>query len=152
MGYDIASLKPTFITGDDYKMFWGKDLKEILPNGTNEAYKVDLFLFRRELEIKDVIDEKTFRRFDWDKLNDLQLKYMKLALLYQAEYVIRNGELSTDSGYDTVSGVKTPAGKVEDMVICPEARKMLQNGGLWNMQIKNHIRYGGYGNGGGGLY
>ena len=76
------------------------------------------------------------------EFNELQTEAIKQAILWQTYYVIQNGELFNDSGYDIEKGII--ATDLEDIVISPRALDKLINSGLLNRSLGSDIRYGNF--------
>lgn len=140
MSFDLTQIQPVFITADDYKKYWGVDLIEIF----DTLDGADAFLFRTQTRLKAFINARTFRRFEWDKLSKFQEQCFCLALLEQAHYVIRNGDIASDSGYDVDRGVLLEPALRRELTLCDIAKDFLINCGLWSQQIKPRKRFGGF--------
>ena len=62
-------------------------------------------------------------------------EHYKKALLEQAIYIWRNGDMSVDSGYDLESGEKISRGKIKQISIASNTIDHLRMCGLWNRTI-----------------
>jgi hypothetical protein len=125
-------------------MYFSEDLVALFQGTENPSRAANIFLFRVEQELKAHVDTETFRNFDWDRLSDYQQKMLKLALLEQAHYILRNGDISSDSGYDPEKGIIVDIDTLDYISISRSAIRYLQTGGLWSMKIKPRPRTGGF--------
>ena len=66
---------------------------------------------------------------------------LQYAILNQAMYVYRNGDISLDSGYDPDKGIVAPREKLAALEITPAAINYLKVSGLLNKTIKNRRRF-----------
>jgi hypothetical protein len=106
----------------------------------NESNKVDLFLMYIEDTMLDRVDATGFRIYDYNHLTPYQKEQLQRALIYQTDYIIRNGDLFTDSGYDVDKGFIADYSKIQQIALCRPAIDALLNSGIYNHKIKNRIR------------
>lgn len=135
-------LKTKYITADDFKMYFGIDLEAELKTNDNPSDEVNAFLLRIENRMCAFINANFYKNVDIDfkKFTDYQKEHYKLALLEQANYVLTQGDISVDSGYDVESGIKASREDLVKISISPNARNELILCGLWNRKIKNRGR------------
>ena len=139
--------KTRYITADEFKQYFGIDLQIELPNGDNESGKVAAYLARIENRLEAWINANYFynvTRF-WETLNNNQKEQYKYALLEQAYYVLRMGDISVDSGYDKERGIIAGRSTINELSVAPNAMLHLENGGFLNTRI---VKRGGYYQGG----
>lgn len=134
-------IEPKFVKPDDFYNYTGKNLYELLNCDENESNKADLFLLKIEDSLLCRIDSTSFRLTDWDNLSSYQLECLQKAIIYQAEYIIRNSDLFTDSGYDMERGFIADPDKLQKAAICPISKDLLLNCGIINHVIHNRKRY-----------
>lgn len=134
------NFEPKFVTVDDFKNYWGKDLRSMLKDEDNPSNGPSAFLARTESEMKRYIDHNTFRRFRYEDLRGEQLDAFREAILLQAMYKIRNGEIGMDSGYDIEHGIVAKRSELVEITLCQDAINVLSNAGLWNLVMKNRPR------------
>lgn len=134
-------MEPEFITADDFENYWGLNLREKLKNNSNPSNKVNIFLKRIEIRVKNWIDANTFRVTPWEELTEFQLEHFSIALLEQAMYVYRNSDTALDSGYDPDKGFLIGAEKINNIEICEPTKRELKLAGLYNLNILNRNRY-----------
>lgn len=132
---------PQFITVDDFLAYWGFDLNDKLKGNDNSSNKVNVFLYRVEQRLMQWIDANTFRLLNYDNLTPYQLNQFKLALLEQAMYMWKNGDLGMDSGYDPERGKIVDRNDLTVLSICEPALNCIKNAGLYNQKIQNRKRY-----------
>lgn len=132
-----------FVTPDDFKNYWGIDLNATLKdNGTEvDSNKADAFLMRVEDRLESWIDANCFRTYRWEELRDNKKEAMQKAILIQAYYVFRNGDISTDSGYDPQRGPIIRKADLQSIEICDEAVDVLKAAGLYSRRVANRRRY-----------
>ncbi len=132
-----------FVTPDDYTNFFGQNLNAMLKIKDNTSNVANIFLMHTEDKILNRIDATSFRTNRWEveDLSDLQLENLQKAILYQAEYMIRNGDIFSDSGYDLEKGEVISIEKLQKIAICRTSIDLLKNCGLFNQVIKNRRRY-----------
>lgn len=130
-----------FVKPDDYFNFFGDNLYKKMMVKDNESNRVDLFLMYVEEAIMTNLDTLSFRLDKWDNLTPLQKECMQKAVLFQANYILRNGDMFSDSGYDPERGFVADPAKIQNAAICDLAKKELVKCGLWNHVILNRRRY-----------
>ncbi len=132
-----------FVTPDDYTNFFGQNLNAMLKIKNNTSNVANIFLMHTEDKILNRIDATSFRTNRWEveDLSELQLENLQKAILYQAEYMIRNSDIFSDSGYDLEKGEVISIEKLQKIAICRTSIDLLKNCGLFNQVIKNRRRY-----------
>ena len=133
--------EPRFVKESDYNNYTGKNLKSILDPNSELQNACNLFLLQIENRLMTKVDNMSFRIRSWDNLTPLQKEKMQLAIIEQAEYTLRNGDLFTDSGYDLEKGEIIPSEKLRQIEICGMALEYLQSCGLLNKNVKYRVRY-----------
>jgi hypothetical protein len=135
--------KPKFVEQSDYFNYFGVNLNEALRVQDNESNLPNLFLMQVEDKLLARIDATSFRIYNWDRnrLTPFQLENLQKAILYQAEYMIRNSDLFSDSGYDLERGQIISGEKLQSIAICRTSIDLLKNCGLFNQVIVNRHRY-----------
>ena len=133
--------KPRFVTKDDFFNYTTIDLDDALNVKDKSSNLANLFLMRTEDRLINFIDAETYRIFSWDSLNARQKENLQKAIIEQAEYILRNSDLFTDSGYDPEKGIITDSSKLYEISICKTAINYLKNAGLYNKVIINRRRF-----------
>lgn len=131
---------PRFITIDEFDNYWGANLREMLRDSANPSNQADLFLARVENRLMSYIDNNTFRRYRYEDLRGGQLAAFKEAIILQAMYVYKNGDIGMDSGYDAEHGTLVKRTELVEISVCQDAIDILSNAGLWNLAMKNKPR------------
>lgn len=123
-------LQTKYITPDEFKEYFGIDLSVELGSDISALR----FLKRLEDRIATYCDSKFNANIEWKypHFTDYQKQRYKLALLEQAIYVFKNGDISVDSGYDQDKGI---IAKTENLIIAPNCRDNLRLCGIWNRNI-----------------
>lgn len=131
---------PRFVTIDEFDNYWAMNLRNMLRGGANESNSADRFLARVERRLMSFIDNNTFRRYKYEELKGHQLSAFKEAIIVQAMYVYKNGDLGMESGFDTEKGFVAKRNELVEITLCQDAIDILSNAGLWNMVMKNRPR------------
>lgn len=131
-----------YITPDEFREYTGVDLEEELRDTSNPSDKVAAFLRRIEDRMEVFLNANFFKRVSdvWPCMTDFQKQHYKLALIEQAYYVFKNGDISTDSGYDPDKGVVASKHSRAEITLAPNAIDHLRMTGLWS----GHIGRGGF--------
>ena len=122
-----------YITLDDFKNYFQIDLVTQLGG---EVHALG-FLKRIEDRMESYINANFYKLIgkEYMEFSDFQKEHYKLALLEQAIYIFKNGDISVDSGYDPEQGVKIERSKLHILLIADNARMHLIECGLWNRHI-----------------
>lgn len=138
----IKKLQPKFVTVDDYNNYWGENLREILRSyGGNDSYDAERFLARVEIKLMNWIDNRTFRRIRYCDLNPRQLLNFQYALIEQAKYMLKNGDIGLDSGYNPETLQTADSQALEMLRVGNTVIEFLSNAGLFNLTVKDLPRY-----------
>lgn len=132
--------EPKFITVDDFNNYWSEDLRDKLKNDANPSNAPERFLSRVERKLMAYIDNNTFRRYRYEELEGAQLDAFREALVLQAMYMWKNGDIGMDSGYDSERGVVAGRAELIALTVCQDAIDVLSNAGLFNLVMKNRPR------------
>lgn len=137
-------LQTKYITADDFFQYFGIDLGAKLKGDANPSDKANSFLLRIENDIASWLDYTFFQDVDsrWPEFTDTQKEEYQLALLEQAMYVFRNGDIGVDSGYEPDEGIKVSKKEIKDIMIAPKAEMHLNKAGLCSRYLEG---YGGRG-------
>lgn len=134
--------QPKFVTVDEFYNYWGKDLRALLSGSSeNSSKEAETFLARVEDRLMNWIDNNTFRRIRYEDLRDERLENFKKAILTQAMYIWRNGDLGLDSGYNAETGKVIERKDLVELEVCQAAINYLSNAGLFNLVMKPRGRY-----------
>ena len=132
---------PRFVTKDDFFNYTNQDLDDMLQVRGKSSNLSNLFLLRVEDRLMSYVDAETYRLYAWDNLTDRQKELFQKAIIEQAEYILRNSDLFTDSGYDPDKGVIIDSQKLYNIMICRTAINYLKNAGLYNKIVINRLRF-----------
>lgn len=130
-----------FISVDDYYNYTGKYLQKILQPNENNSNTADLFLMQIEDRVLAKIDEMSFRVTDFNELTAYQKENLQKAIIEECEYIMRNSDIFTDSGYDLERGEIISKEKLKNLELCNIAETYLRNCGLLNQKIGNRKRW-----------
>lgn len=132
-------MKEIYPSIEDFKMFSGVDLEETF-FGSEGA---EAFVYRVISRLQAWL--RSISNFDVEypkrPLTQYQLAEWKLACMEQLAYVLKNGEVQTDSGYDPVQMRAINEVRIQGTDISRMALLHLKNGGFLN----NSLHRGGFG-------
>ena len=135
------NLLTRYITADEFEEYFGINLEKELRDTSNPSNKVDSFLKRVANRMETYLNANFFRRVtdEYPKFSNFQKEHYKLALLEQAYYTFKNGDIYADSGYDPDKGIIANKKELNGLVIAPAARDHLRMTGLWSRHIGNYF-------------
>lgn len=137
--------KARFVTPDDFLNYSGIDLRSNMrSSGTpNDSSEADRFLFRMETDFLSHVEEISFWNYDWDTIvyHPDNLYWLKIALLKQALYVYRGGDLSTDNGYDPQRGPIDNLDDINTRIFSSVALEIMHSHSLFSRSVKNMRRF-----------
>ncbi len=130
-------MQTKYITTDEFLEYSGIDLKARLRADDNPSNTALAFLKRIEVRMQAFVEANFHRDIDilFPSLTDHQKQCYKYALMEQAIYILRNGDISTDSGYDPHEGPKDSIGNLRGRSIAPNAKEQLMLAGIWSRKI-----------------
>lgn len=137
-------LKTKYITEEDFKDFFGIDLASSFKEDDNPSNQVDAFLRRIEIRIEAYLNANFYRNIEseFPEFTNYQKEHFRYALLEQAMYVLKNGDISVDSGYDQDEGIKATRTQLRELSISQNCKEQLILCGLWCRKINTRARSG----------
>lgn len=132
---------PRFVTPTDFNNYTGKILEEILDVDVNNENYANLFLMRIEDRLLTRINVIGFQLYEYTNLSDFQKENLQKAIIEQADYILRNSDIFTDSGYELDKGKIISSSELYNIEICRIAKDYLLECGLLNYNIKNRRRF-----------
>lgn len=135
-----------YITADEFREYTGIDLEEELKGESNPSNKVNAFLKRIEDRMEVYLNAHFFKNINalYPCFTDEQKYHYKLALIEQAYYVFKNGDISTDSGYDQDRGIIASKHARTEITLAPNAIDHLRMTGLWSGHIGTEGFFGAF--------
>lgn len=135
------NLQTRYISADEFKEYHGIDLNLELKDTDNPSNKVNAFLKRTAILLEGYMNSKFFRNIgdEYPKFSDYQKEHYKIALLEQAYYRFKNGDIYSDSGYDPEKGIIANKKELEGLIIAPAAKDQLRLTGLWSRHIGSNL-------------
>lgn len=126
-----------YITADEFRDYTGIDLEAELKDTSNPSNKVNAFLLRIENRMEAFLNAHFFKRVtdEYPNFTDFQKKHYKLALIEQAYYVFKNGDIASDSGYDPDRGIIASKHARTEITLAPSTIDHLKLTGLWSGKI-----------------
>lgn len=139
-------LQTRYITADEFLQYTGINLREELNDTSNGSDKVNAFLKRTEDRMEAFLNAKFFKNVSdlYPEFSEFQKKHYKLALLEQAYYVFKNGDISSDSGYNQETLEIANQRKLRALAVAPNAIDHLRLTGLWSGFIGGNGLFGPY--------
>lgn len=127
-----------YVTKDEFLAYSGINLDMRLKDDDNPSDKANSFLYRIERRMDTFLNANFYRNIDleYPQFTDYQKEHYKQALMEQAIYILRNGDISTDSGYDPEGGFVAGADRLKHATIAPNAKEELMLCGLWCRKIR----------------
>lgn len=143
-----------YITPEDFKNYYGMDLRSMLKINDNESFQAETFIQLVTDHLMTWVDTTTFRNFRWDCLTEYQMYHWKHALLAQTYYTYKEGAkaLGLSSGADDEKGKIFDLNFIASVEVCQAAIRSLMAGGIMNMNVKNRRRSTSWLNGGAAGY
>ncbi len=125
----------TLVTNEDYLQFAGIDLNAELTSivnndvGDNPAPR---FIWG----VEDWCKEHLKLNYSWDGelVTEHQVNQFKKGVLYQIQWILKNGNISNDSGYNMSTGVVVPIETLEKIGLAPNAYRSFRLGGMANIR------------------
>ena len=133
----MEPLQTKYITSDEFREYTGIDLYAELKDTSNASDKVVAFLKRIEDRMEVYLNAHFFKVVSdcWPTFTNEQKYHYKLALIEQAYYVFKNGDISTDSGYEPDKGIIVSKHARTEITLAPNAIDHLRMTGLWSGHI-----------------
>lgn len=138
-------IKSKYLSADEFYEMSGIDLNAVLKDDFNPSTKADRFIIDRENELETFVlanYHKSVKKFWECKTNDFQKEHFKRAIMYQCKYVLINGDIANDSGFDFDEGVKAKQvdlytksisrQAIDELRICGLANRTISFGSLFN--------------------
>ena len=132
-------IKTQYITPDDFKQYFGIDLAARLKGDANPSDKANAFIKRVEDQMEVYLNSTFFKNIniEWSHFSDFQKEHYRLALLEQAYYIFKNGDIARDSGYEPDEGLKISTHEKREIMLSEIAKQHLEMTGLWTRNIRS---------------
>lgn len=124
----------TLVTNDDYLRFAGIDLnselESLIVNDTSDS-PAPRFIWGVEEWCKDHL----MLNYSWNGvfLTNHQIEFFKKGVMFQIQYILRNGNISNDSGYNMSTGAVVPREVLDKIGISSNAFMCFRRGGMANI-------------------
>lgn len=131
-------LQTKYITLDEFDEYFPEKAPIRVALGNEE--KASAFLKRIEDRMELFINSNFNRNIDkeYPVFTENMKDHYKKALLEQSIYILRNGDISVDSGYDMEKGEIMNNGRMKKLYLAPNAYDHLRMCGLTNRQLLNN--------------
>lgn len=125
-----------YVSLDEFKQYSGYDLEQMLGEGAIP------FVNRTEIRLEAFLEARLFQKVSqlYPTFSDYQKVCYKYAIMEQMIYIIVNGDISVDAGYDIDSLKLINNEQKLKKVIAPNAIDQLMNCGLWTLKMRNYGR------------
>lgn len=136
-------IKTKYITADEFKEYSGIDLALELKPDDNPSNQIDAFISRVEGWLERYVNANYYRDVaeEFKQFTDYQKSTYKIGIMEQIIYNLRNGDISTDSGYDD-NGIHAKRPEIKELALAPNTKDCLVLCGLLTRKIKNRARGG----------
>ena len=133
-------IETKYITTDEFKEYFGIDLASELNDDDNPSNKAVAFLKRVEDRIETFLNANFYRNIDLEyiRFSSYQKQHFKRALLEQAIYIYKNGDISVDSGFDPEKGEIASRKTLKNLSIAENCKQELILCGLWCRKIRGY--------------
>lgn len=130
----ISRIYETLVTKEDYLQFSRIDLDvELASQAIDDVGDNPASCFIKGIE--DWCKLKlSIPPYCWDGKfkTEHQLNQFKNGVMYQISYVLKNGTINNDSGYNMAAGTLVPRTELEKIGMSPDARDCFRYAGLMN--------------------
>lgn len=128
-----------YVHPEDYIALFNVDLNDILPDGANPSNKAEIFLGMCEDVVTNFINSNFAYTVEgqYPTFSDFQKEHWKKAILWEAHYLLKNGELHNRSGFEEGRGFIATQEQINDAICAPETKQNLVQCGLWNTHISS---------------
>lgn len=128
------AIQTRYITLDEFaEYFVDTDLRTQL--GTDESALAFMRRIEDRMETFLAVNFHQYIDREFARFTDYQKRHYKRALLEQAIYIFRNGDITVDSGYDLDRGVIADINTLNKIAIAPNAKQELMLCGLWDRNL-----------------
>lgn len=127
------------VSKDEYFNRFGENLDLLLFGYDNPSNAAILFLE----EVQDTLDTYISANFNiptkliFKNMTDFEKTCYKEAVLEQAKYVMTNGDLLNDTGYDNRAGIVANKATINKIAISSKAKNKLIECGIWTRRLNN---------------
>ncbi len=129
-----------FVTRDDYRNFAGIDLELELKDNDDTSNKVNIFISKIEDWCEAYVQYHSAQKINFATLLPEQIEHWKKGILHQIEYVLRNSDISNDSGYNIESGPIIDMNYLERLSLSQNAKMEFHLAGVYTRKIRS--KYG----------
>lgn len=123
------------VTNADYMESTGIDLNQeltaVIVNDVGDD-PADRFIYGVEEWCKSYLQDRY--TFDGTINDGNQTERFKKGVIYQIQYIIRNGNISNDSGFISATGTIIPRSVLEEIGMAPNALREFRLGGMANIR------------------
>lgn len=134
-------IKTRFINCDDVQIYFGVDLRSKFSESGNPNESATAFIMRLEDRMEAFVEGNFHRKVYYDQMSDYQKECWRKALLEQAIYIYRNGDISVGSGFDYENGETASNETIVEKSVAPNAKMYLKMCGLWCRHIGNGLPF-----------
>lgn len=125
----------TLVTVEDYLQATGIDLNvELQSMSINDLGDNPAPRFIHGIE-QWCIEKLTTPPYEWDGefATELQKESFKKGVIYQIQYVLLNGSIDANSGYNQSTNTIIPLEQLEKISLAPNAKRVFRKYGLMNL-------------------
>lgn len=136
-------IKSRYVNADEFRIYSGIDLAQNFSDNDNPSDQIEGFIFRIETLLENWINAHFFKVLtsEYPRFSDNQKRLYKIALMEQMIYVLRNGDISTDSGYNVANGKVADINDINKVVICRNTIDALKTAGIITTRIRSRAGF-----------
>ena len=133
-------LQTRYITKDEFRDYTGRNLDEELAG--REA--PETLIHRVTDRLETWLNSKYYQNIalKYPEFTDYQKEHYKKALIEQVLYILENGDISVDSGYNPDVGIIANTDTLSQVIISPNSKMHLEVCGLLSRKIRTCPRTG----------
>lgn len=132
---------PTYVTKDDYRNFSGIDLGLELRDLDDTSNKVNIFINSIENWCETFLAYHSTKELKLNELTADQTAHYKRGIMYQIQWVLRNGDVSSDSGYDPNQGPVVDVAYLRKISLAPNAMMEFNLAGVLSRKVRTQYGY-----------
>lgn len=132
---------PQYVTKDLYREFSGIDLGLELRDLDDTSNKVNIFINSVENWCLTFLEYNAILPLRLNEITADQLAHLKKGIMYQIQWVLRNGDIASDSGYNPDQGPIVDVSYLKKIALSPTAAMEFNLAGLLTRKVKRNNGY-----------
>lgn len=132
---------PKYVTKDQYREFSGIDLGLELRDLDDTSNKVNIFINSIENWCETFLAYHSTRELKLDEITAEQLAHFKRGVMYQIQWILRNGDITSDSGYNPEQGPVVDVSYLRKISLSPNAQMEFNLAGVLSRKVRTAYGY-----------